>query len=69
MTLLLSQDRNDRQDTLSKLTTCSTLGPKAPLAPEHHGAESLLGGIIREFYILAMYKGPQRWLILEQGAT
>jgi hypothetical protein len=67
--LLLAQGRNSRQYTLSKLAAHATLGPKAPLAPEHNGAENPFGGIIGKLHTLMVEKTPQRRLMLEQGAT
>jgi hypothetical protein len=69
MMLLLTQSGNDGQQTLSKVTACATLGPKAALAPQHDRAQSPLRGIIGKLYTLLVNESPQGRLVLEQGAT
>ena len=68
-TLLLMQSGNNSQQTLGKVTACATLGPKAPLTPEHDGAEGPLGGVIGKLYTFLVDKSPQRRLVLKQGAA
>src|SRR4051812_7022195 len=46
ISLLLPEGRNGCQDTFSKVTACTTLGPKAPLAPEHDMTQGALCGIV-----------------------
>ena len=65
VTLLLPEGRHDRQYTLGKLTAGATLGPKAPLAPEHYGTQGPLSGIIGQFYLLVVDKSPQGWLMVQ----
>lgn len=69
LTLLLTQRSNDGQQALGKLAAGATLGPKAPLAPEHDGTEGPLRRIIRKVHVLLVHKGPQRWFVLQQRAT
>jgi hypothetical protein len=65
MALLLAQSGNDGQQPLGKLTACTTLGPEAPLTPEHNGTEGPFGGIIGQFHLLLAHKSPQGRLVLQ----
>jgi len=69
MPLLLAQACNDGQHAFDKVTTCTTLGPKAAFAPQHDGTQGALGTIIGGVHTLLMDKGPQRRLVLKQRAT
>ena len=66
---LLSQGRNGRQHPLDKVTACTTLGTKAPFAPEHDGTEGPLCRVIRKLHALSVDKGPQGRLVLQQRAA
>ena len=55
---LLAQGRHDGQQAFDKVTAGTTLGPKAPLAPQYDGTQGSLGRVIGKLDTLIVNKIP-----------